>query len=145
MLESKMWYGLSKQNVVHGLIVFFIIGIVAALLGLIGVQFEKPGPRNYWALAFLVAFIPGIWLALVAILTITWVKVDNEQVHWYLWKKIRILSCPISDVTHIGSGTLSAVIIKTKRGTIHLLGLHLADRGKLSDSLMERNKNIRWL
>jgi hypothetical protein len=140
-----MWYGLSRQNVVHGLIVFSVIGVVAALLGMIGVQFEKPGPRNYWALVFLVAAIPGIWLALVAILTITWLKVDNEQIHWYLWKKIRILSCPISDVTHIGGGSFSAVIIKTRRGTIHLFGLHLRDRGKLSDYLMERNENIQWI
>ena len=140
-----MWYGLSRQNILHGLMVFSVIGIVGALLVLIGVQFEEPGPRDYWALAYLMAAIPGIWLVLVAILTITWLKVDQERIHWYLWKKIRILSCPISDVTHIGGGSFSAVVIKTRRGTIRLFGLHVRDRRRLSDCLMERNENIRWI
>jgi len=137
-----MWYGLTRQNIVHGLIVFFAIGVFAALLGLIGVQFEKPGPRNYWALLFLVAVIPGIWLVLVAILTITWLKVGDEHVEWYLWKKIRILSCPIAEITHIGGGSFSAVIIKTTRGTIRLFGLHCRDRMRLAEHLMEINQNI---
>ena len=140
-----MWYGLTKKNIVRGLIVFFAIGISAAVLGLIGVQFEKPGPRNYWAILFLVAAIPGIWLVLVSILTITWLKVGDEQVEWYLWKKIRILSCPIADITHVGGGSFSAVIIKTNKGTIRLFGLHLRDRMKLSNHLMEINKDIQWL
>jgi len=124
---------------------FFAIGIFAALIGLVAVLFAKPGSRNYWALLFLVVAIPRIWLVLVSILTITWLKVGNEQVEWYLWKRIRILSCPIADITHIGGGSFSAVIIKTTKGTIRLFGLHLRDRMKLSNHLMEINKNIQWL
>lgn len=140
-----MWYGLTKRNIVHGLIAFAVIGVVAALLGLVSALFAKPGPRNYWALLFLFAAIPGIWLILVSIFTITWLKVDNEQVEWYLWKKIRLLSCPIADITHIGGGSFSAVIIRTKKGTIRLFGLHLRDRMKLANHLRELNQNIKWL
>ena len=140
-----MWYGLTRKNILHGLIVFCVIGAVAALAGLIGAFFSKPGPRNYWALLFLFAAIPGIWLVLVSILTITWLKVDDGWVEWYLWKKIRILRCPVSDITHIGGGSFSAVVIRTRRGTIRLFGLHLRDRRKLSDHLLELNPNIKWL
>jgi len=117
-----MWYGLTKKNIVHGLIIFVVIGAVAVLLGLVAVLFAKPGPRNYGALLFLFVAIPGIWLVLVSILTITWLKVDNDQVEWYLWKRIHLLSCPIADITHIGGGSFSAVIIKTNKGTIRLFG-----------------------
>ncbi|HUL21799.1 MAG TPA: hypothetical protein VLZ10_10110 [Thermodesulfobacteriota bacterium] len=140
-----MWYGLTKKNIVHGLIVFSAIGFFAAFVGMIGFQFEKSGPRNYWALLFLMAVIPGIWLVLVLFLTVTWLKVDNEQIEWYLWKKIRIFSCPITDITHIGGGSLSAVIIKTRKGTIRLFGLHHSDTKKLSKHLMQINKNIQEL
>jgi hypothetical protein len=66
-----MWYGLTRKNIVHGLIIFVVIGAVAVLLGLVAVLFAKPGPRNYWALLLLFVAIPGIWLVLVSILTIT--------------------------------------------------------------------------
>ena len=39
-----MWYGLTKKNIVHGLIIFVVIGAVAVLLGLVAVLFAKPGP-----------------------------------------------------------------------------------------------------
>ena len=43
------------------------------------------------------------------------------------------------------NGSFSAVIIKTNKGTIRLFGLHLRDRMKLSNHLMELNQNIQWL
>ena len=143
-----MWYGLTKKHIVQGLIVFFLIGVFAALLGLVVSLFSKPGPRNYWALLFLLAAIPGIWLVLVSILTITWLKVSDEKIEWYLWKKILLLSCPIADIKRIGGGSFSAVVIKTNKGTIHLFGLHNRDRINLSNHLLGLNKNIKdtqWL
>jgi len=140
-----MWYGLTKDKIIHGLIIFSGIGIIAALLGMVSGFLSESGPKNYWALLFLVAAIPGIWLILVSFLTITWLKVDNEQIEWYLWKKICLLSCSTMDITHIGGGTFSAVLIKTKKGTIRLFGLHLKDKRKLSDHLIEINHNIKRL
>ena len=140
-----MWYGLTKKNIISGLIIFVVIGAVAVLLALISTLFKDPGPRNYWALLFLFLVVPGIWLVLVSILSATWLKIEKEQVEWYLWKKIRLFKCPIADITHIGGGSFSAVIIKTKKGTIRLFGLHHRDRIKLSSHLMELNQSIKWL
>ena len=143
--SNHMWYGMTKKDIVRGLIVFFGIGLFAVLIGLIGSYFEKTEPKNYWALLLLLAAIPGIWLALVSVLTITWLKVTDEQVEWYLWKNFRLLSCPIADITHIGRGLVSAFIIKTKKGTIRLLGLHVANRTELSNHLVSINPNIQRL
>jgi hypothetical protein len=140
-----MWYGLTIKNIIHGLIIFIVIGVVAVLMALVSTFFANSGPRNYWALLFLFLAIPGIWLVLVSILTITWLKVDNEHADWYLWKKIHLLRCPIADITHIGGGSFAAVKIKTNKGTIRLFGLHHRDRVKLSNHLMELNQNIKWL
>lgn len=140
-----MWYGLSKENIVRGLLIFTGLGVIAAVAGLIGGAVSNSGPKNYWALLFLLLALPGIWIALVSILTITWLKVDDRQVEWYLWKKVRLLSCPIDDITHLGRGSVSAFVIKTKKGTIRLLGLHMRNRKKLSNYLMEKNPNIQWL
>jgi hypothetical protein len=140
-----MWYGLTKKNIISGLIIFVLIGAVAVLLALVSTLFKDPGSRNYWALLFLFVVVPGIWLVLVSILSATWLRVDKEHVEWYLWKKIHLLKCPIADITHIGGGSFSAVIIKTKKGTIRLLGLHHRDRKKLSSHLMELNQSIKWL
>jgi len=140
-----MWYGLTIKNIVQSLIVFVTIGAVAVVLALISTLFKDPGPRNYWALLFLFMSVPGIWLVFVSFLTATWLRVEREYVAWYLWKKIQLLKCPIADITHIGGGSFSAVIIKTKKGTIRLLGLQHSDRNKLSRHLMETNQNIKWL
>ena len=140
-----MWYGLTIKNVVQGFIIFVIIGAVAVLLALISTLFKEPGPRNYWALLFIFMMVPGIWLIFVSFLSATWLRVGKEHVEWYLWKKFQLLKCPIADITHIGGGSFSAVIIKTKKGTIRLLGLHHCDRNKLSSHLMEINQNIKWL
>ena len=140
-----MWYGLTNKNIVHGLIIFVIIGAVAVLLALVSALFKDPGPRNYWALLFLFVAVPGVWLVLVSILSTTWLRVEEEHVDWYLWKKIHLLKCPIADISHIGGGAFSAVVIKTKKGTIRLLGLSLRDRMMLSSHLMELNQDIKWL
>ena len=140
-----MWYGLTIKNIVQGFIIFVIIGAVAVLLALISTLFKEPGPRNYWALLFIFMMVPGIWLIFVSFLSATWLRVGKEHVEWYLWKKFKLLKCPIADITHIGGGSFSAVIIKTKKGTIRLLGLHHRDRKKLSSHLMGLNHSIKWL
>jgi hypothetical protein len=85
-----MWYGMTKKDIVRGLIVFFGIGLFAVPIGLIGSYFEKTEPKNYWALLLLLAAILGIWLALVYVLTISWLKVtDDVTVKIYSTKTIR--------------------------------------------------------
>lgn len=111
-----MWYGLTKENIIRGFLIFVGLGIIAAVAGFIGAEFSDPGPNNPWALLFLVLIIPGIWVALSLILTITWLRVDDKKVEWFLWKKVRLLSCPIEDITHIGRGLVSAFILKTRTG-----------------------------
>jgi hypothetical protein len=142
---NNMWYGLTKENITRGLVIFTGLGVVAAVAGLIGGEISNSGPKNYWALLILFLAIPGIWIVLVAILTITWLKVDNQQVEWYLWKKVRLFGCPIEDITHIGGGSVSAFVIKTRKGTIRLFGLDIGNRKRLSKYLMEKNPNIQWL
>ncbi len=140
-----MWYGLTKNHIVRGLIVFFGLGVFLTLCVIIFIQFSKSSEINYWALLFLLVALPGIWLVLVSVLTITWIKVNNDQVEYYLWKRIHILNCPIRDITHIGGGLVSAFIIKTKKGNMRLLGLQLNDKKKLSNHLMKINPNIQSL
>ena len=137
-----MWYGLTKQNFVHSLRVFAVLGLVAALLGLIGSAISGAGIRNYWALVWLVLGIPAIWIVLASILSVTWLKVGDSDIGWYLWKRVLILECPIDSVLAIGPGSFSAVVIRTRRGTIHLFGLHRTKRAELARRLKGVNPDI---
>lgn len=137
-----MWYGLSKRNFVRTLAVFAVIGLVAALLGLLGAGISGMSVRNYRALVWLVLGIPAIWVVLASILSATWLKVGDADISWYLWKRVLILTCPIDSVLAIGPGSFSAVVIRTRQGTIRLFGLHLRDRAELIERLMKVKPNI---
>ena|SRR5262249_25345165 len=138
-----MWYGFTRQRFVQSLGIFTSIGLVAALLGLIGSKVSGNGIRNYWALAWIVFGIPAMWIVLASIFSVTWLKVEHSGLGWYLWKRILILKCPIRSVLSIGPGMVSAVNIKTPQGTIRLFGLHLKDREELTRHLIELNPAIR--
>ena len=140
-----MWYGLTKRDFIKGLLFFAELGIFAAAAGLIGVAVSRPESKNYGALLYLMIGLPGIWVVTSGIISIAWLKVDDGQVEWYLWKKVKLLNCSIEDITHIGAGRVSAYIIKNRKGTIRLLGMHMGNRNVLSDYLMEKNPNIQYL
>lgn len=139
-----MWYGFTRQRFIQSFVVFTIIGLLGALLGVIGSKVSGTGIQNYWTLTWLILGIPALWLVLASIFTITWLKVEHSDIEWCLWKKVLILKCPIQSVLEIAPGLASAVIIKTPQGTIRLFGLHLVDRLELTRRLVEINPRIKF-
>src|SRR5262249_59161965 len=83
--------------------------------------------------------IPGIWVALAAILSSTWLKIEGNELSWYLWKRFLLLRCSTEDILWIGGGSFSALVIRTRKGTIRLFGIHAGDRYLLTDLLRTAN------
>lgn len=137
-----MWYGFTKKAIFQGLINFIGIGVFAVIMSVMMAQFLKPEHPNYWYLLLLFIFFPGLWLVLGFLFSITWFKINSDQIEYHLWKKIHLCSCPIKEVTHIGSDFFSAYFIKTKKVKIRLFAIDKKDRKNLSDYLIKINPNI---
>jgi hypothetical protein len=140
--RGSSWYGLSRQNFFHTLQIFGLLGVIAAVLAVLDAFHKGQDIQNWWRLLGLVLGIPMIWTLLGIVLSSTWLKLDEAEVSWYLWKRFLLLRCPVRSILTIGSGGFSAMIIKTSKGTIYLFGLHFRDRVELTNRLMEVNPNI---
>jgi hypothetical protein len=137
-----MWYGFDMRQFKSGLLVFVAIGVLAALLGVISGFFSESETKNYWALLFLLLAIPFIWLILSSVFFSTWVKVEGNTLSWYLYKILRLKTVTVDEIERIRGGSFSAVIIETRRGNIHIVGLMLPHRVALSDHLQKLNPAI---
>jgi hypothetical protein len=136
-LTSALWYGLHRKVFTDTLIVFAVIGALAALLALLAARFGPARVSSPWAPLILLLFIPGLWLTVAAVLSTTWLRVLPDRLEWYLWKRVLLGTYPVSTLRGLRAGTWSAVRITTTRGTTFLLGLHLRDRERLAAHLVE--------
>lgn len=138
-----MWYGLTRKNFISGLTVFGIIGLIAALAGVINAWIKQPATINYGTLLALFLFVPALWIALFVVLSITSLRIEGEELQWFAWRKILLKRCRVQSVRAIGPGWFSAMIIKTDVGTIRLFGLHMNDRVALSRHLLQLKPSIK--
>jgi hypothetical protein len=137
-----MWYGLSRTHFLQTLAFFVGLGVVAALLGTVARYFDEVQDRSPWSLVALLVTIPSIWIAMGTVLCTTWLRVEDDRIEWYLWKRFRLNSCHPRDVIRLEPGSFSAMRIKTSKGTMRLFGIHAQDQVSLSEHLLALNPNI---
>jgi len=137
-----MWYGLTKKAFLGGLLIFCVIAILACVATVVASILKGTGLRHWEGFIMLLVGIPGIWVALAAILSITWLKIEGNELSWYLWKRFLLLRCSTEDILWVGGGSFSALVIRTRKGTIRLFGIHAGDRYLLTDRLRTANPDI---
>jgi hypothetical protein len=74
-----MWYGFTKQIFLGGLRIFIVIGLSVGILGLCMSIAKGTGIRNWMALIAAFLVVPGVWLALSAIWSATWLKFERDE------------------------------------------------------------------
>ena len=139
---AGMWYGLTKKAFLDGLLIFCVIAILACVATVVASILKGTGLRHWEGFIMLLVGIPGIWVALAAILSITWLKIEGNELSWYLWKRFLLLRCSTEDILWVGGGSFSALVIRTRKGTIRLFGIHAGDRYLLTDRLRTANPDI---
>ena len=132
--NTPMEIGLTRKRVLEALRVYLVIGLIAAIFGVISIFLagSSKGPSNvtkFWLLVFLFFMPSGIWLFLCAILCSITLRVSDGVIEQVLWKHFVLKRQPISALTKISGSGFSALVLHFRGGVrIALPGIQIKDQ-----------------
>jgi hypothetical protein len=132
--NTPMEIGLTRKRVLETLRIYLVIGLIAAICGVISIFLadSSKAPTNvtkFWLLMFLFLMPSGIWLFLCTILCSITLRVSDGVIEQVLWKHFVLKRQPISALTKISGGGFSALVLHFRGGVrIALPGIHIKDK-----------------
>jgi hypothetical protein len=139
-----MWFGLSIARIRQALVVFTAIGGLAFVSGLVVPWIDGKPLKSPLVLPFLFLVPPVLWLVLAAFLAVLHLRVTDDAIEQYVWRRILVARKPLATLAAITPGSVSSVVLRFHDGsTMRLLGIHVADVAELIALLQERCPTVR--